>query len=789
MKTRLIPLILALLFALNVSGQTTDSVELAYGEYFKLPREALFIHLNKTTYISGEDIWFKGYAYDRKNSLTSKGTSNVYVGIYDASGKQIRKKLCLASNGNTSGHFLIDSTFTAGDYYIKASTSWMRNFKEEDAFVQKIKIIDANYEDTQNVISSFDLQFLPEGGHIVADTKNIIGFKITNNLGKGVPISGVIYDNENNEVSTFKSNRLGLGKFLLQPKPNMNYKAIVTLKNGDTLTQNLPLIEQKGISIIVNNNASDKVIISLNTNTSTLPNIGNKNYKLLIHKDGKLKKVQFSFDGQTEKLLAIQKDELFFGINTITLFDSNNQPILERMFFNDLKLESKKISVSQLNKTNDSIVFSLYQSDATRLNLSISVLPETTTSYNPSHNILSAFYLKPYVKGAIEAPQYYFTKMDRRKKFELDVLLITQGWSRYQWNSIFNNPPKMQFNFENGITLKGALNNNKKRQVDSLYLYATNYYTSQFIPLDADNMFTINNFYLTDDEVLKFSSVNKNSQFEKPNLYISFEVYNTEDAVNSKSIQENNLENTNILTNSKNAFSKTIALEEVAIVAKRKKEKIETFDLSFRNNTTVINEKEGLTYPSVTDYIRTHGYNVSTSFGKVNINSRIPLSLGFGTGDKERYPSPSIYIDDVLLQDFNILYELSTAKIKKITVDKAGLGQGLNNGAAGVIRIYMKESSVFDVEEVNSNTTFQMVKPSIGFAVPKTFYTPKYSSYENRTFKDYGVISWHPQLNISQNFSTTIKVIDTKAEQVSFFIEGIADDGSLISEIKTLIIR
>jgi len=63
------------------------------------------------------------------------------VGIYDSLGKQIDKKLYLGANGYTKGNILIDSTFTSGEYYIKASTNWMRNFKEQDAFVQKINII------------------------------------------------------------------------------------------------------------------------------------------------------------------------------------------------------------------------------------------------------------------------------------------------------------------------------------------------------------------------------------------------------------------------------------------------------------------------------------------------------------------------------------------------------------------------------------------------------------------------------------------------------------------------
>ena len=115
----------------------------AYVDYFSLPRESLYLHTNKTTYIIGEseEIWFTVYAYDRKSHLSSKVTSNIHLGLYDAMGSQLGKKLFLAKNGIASGNIALDSTFTTGDYYLKIHTQWMKNFKEDDSFIQKIRMI------------------------------------------------------------------------------------------------------------------------------------------------------------------------------------------------------------------------------------------------------------------------------------------------------------------------------------------------------------------------------------------------------------------------------------------------------------------------------------------------------------------------------------------------------------------------------------------------------------------------------------------------------------------------
>ena len=199
--------ILQLIFGMTYA-QKPQTIEDEYAAYFTLPREALYVHLNKTTFLKGEEIWFKGYTYDQKNQLSSKATTNIYVGVYDAAGNQLKKALFKAENGITQGNFKIDSTFSGGTYYIKASTNWMKNFKENDAFVQKIEII-SDQEVTENkettTTKSYDFQFLPEGGHIVVNTLSNVGFKVIDEQGKGVSVSGIVYNSSKKQVASFES--------------------------------------------------------------------------------------------------------------------------------------------------------------------------------------------------------------------------------------------------------------------------------------------------------------------------------------------------------------------------------------------------------------------------------------------------------------------------------------------------------------------------------------------------------------------------------------------------------
>ena len=308
----------------------------AYVDYFKLPRESLFIHTNKTTYLTGEDAWFKVYVYDRKNELTSKATTNIYLGLYDSAGVQIDKKLYLGQNGAATGSFKIDSLLPSGEYFLKTSTNWMKNFLEDDAYVQKIQIINPKVKgkNTKKINQKeYDFQLLPEGGHMVVDIKNSIGIKVIDDEGKGTMCSGMIVNSQGEEVARFKSNLLGIGKFTFTPQSGETYTARVTLESSKEFEQALPEIKKVGVGIMVNNLRGDKTIITLSMNEESWNQYKAESFKLLLHKDGKIKSIPVSFNQKT-KQVVIAKADLFKGINTITLFNGKEQPILERMFFN-----------------------------------------------------------------------------------------------------------------------------------------------------------------------------------------------------------------------------------------------------------------------------------------------------------------------------------------------------------------------------------------------------------------------------------------------------------------------
>lgn len=59
--------------------QLKDFIE-RHQEFFASSRENFHLHLNKTAFLKGEQVWFKAYVYDQNSQRPSSNTSNLYVG-------------------------------------------------------------------------------------------------------------------------------------------------------------------------------------------------------------------------------------------------------------------------------------------------------------------------------------------------------------------------------------------------------------------------------------------------------------------------------------------------------------------------------------------------------------------------------------------------------------------------------------------------------------------------------------------------------------------------------------
>jgi hypothetical protein len=71
-------------------------------------------------------------------------------------------------------------------------------------------------------------------------------------------------------------------------------------------------------------------------------------------------------------------------------------------------------------------------------NLSILILPSINKSNKQHNSIVYQLYLSPYLRGIEEKTHQYFETLDKKTNYNLDLLMLTQDWSSYNWNRVFS---------------------------------------------------------------------------------------------------------------------------------------------------------------------------------------------------------------------------------------------------------------------------------------------------------------------------------------------------------------
>ncbi|WP_430427939.1 hypothetical protein [Maribacter litoralis] len=784
-----------IIFAQNEIGN--NLVKDKFLKYFELPRESIFLHTNKTTYIGNEEIWLKGYVYDRHNNKPFNQTTTVHVGLYNGYGKKFNDYHFKAGDGYFKGNIAVDSMLASGEYYLRTSTNWMKNFKEDDSFVQKITILNEKPIKKAKPIKDYDIQFLPEGGNFVEDAPCVMGVKVTDANGYGVRIvEGSIFDNKNTQVARFYTSIFGLGKFNFNPKAGVEYVAKIEFDDGNVEITTLQKPSKVGISFSVKNVDDNRFIISLTTNATTKEIIREKQFYLLVHKDGHANRIPITFP--KNKLFVskvLNKEVLTKGMNILTLFNPDGKPIAERLIFNHANLFDTKLKVSKITTEGDSlnIQVKLLDNGNVQQNLSVSVLPGNTISYNQKNSIYSALYLKPYVKGFIENPKYYFKDVTPKKENDLDLLLMTQGWSKYDWIDIFKGPPGQFYEFEKGIDLEGTIYNKGVTSEEKLLVSFPDG-RSRYLDI-LDNRFLIQKKFPVKGETLDFTLIVKNGKLAKPNIGLNMKlgVVPNEIATIWKEKIEFEDENSSKINNVPDLISSdnTISLNEVTVVEDKIKTTVESnvfIPKYLKGKMTEVTEDIEFNFPLVSDIIRSRGYYVreELSFGstdRIIIRTRTVQSFD----SKRSMPVPVIYLDNVRLTTFDLLYRMPTNEVESFLIDKTGAGEGVR-GSAGVIRIYTRRlPRDYNGQYGNDENVFKYELKE-GFEPVKKFYTPKYTSYLSNEFENFGTIHWVPELKTDENGIATFKILNTLQNNINFYIEGMGSDGSLISSEQYLVI-
>ncbi|UCS91617.1 hypothetical protein KZP23_12725 [Echinicola marina] len=323
---------------------------------------------------------------------------------------------------------------------------------------------------------NIDLQFFPEGGDMIHGQISKIGFKAVDQKGKGITVKGNIVNNEGEIITDFEGNHLGMGTLFLLPDSTKQYFASISSLKDTSLSFQYPLPQAKpqGQSFSIIRGENKIRLVSVNSkpiNDSVFIQIKCRGIEYYMMK-GRLRK--------GEMMVPLSKSNLPEGVLSFTLLDKNRQPVAERLYFNErpenrLKVQAKTDTSTYLQRKKTAIDIRVLDPEdkPEKVNLSVLVINSDLIgeSQQNRQNILSQLLLNADLKGEIENPGYYFDTHNDQRHQDMEALMLTQGWRRYNYtqelDSIIYQP---ETSLHVSGTVGGVLSPKKKKEGAALTL-------------------------------------------------------------------------------------------------------------------------------------------------------------------------------------------------------------------------------------------------------------------------------------------------------------------------------
>lgn len=433
-------------FASAISAQTPlDSLKTKFSLYrMNRPVEKLFLHLDRTTHLCGETLWFKIYGVNGSTLLPMEFSKVAYVEVISENDESVLQAKISLTNGVGQGSIPLPVTLNSGNYILRAYTQWMRNEDVGFFFHQPITIINPfqaeEIKSTTDAPSAVvDAQFLPEGGNLVDGIPATVAFRVTDGRGKGINFRGSVVDGKGDTIVRFSPTQFGIGVFELTPSASANYRAIIKDALG-VHTVGFPKVSENGYTLHVTREGSD-VRIQVRTKLS----VPAEKVYVFVHTRNQIVYSESASLTNDEAIISVPEQNLDAGVSHITVFDANMTPVCERLIFT---LPAKRLNIKP------EIAPGSYK-NREQVKLSLNVLSETAKAENAEMSVaiyrsdsLPSFrqqsigtnlLMTSDLQGTIESPETYFEQSNPQA---LDQLMLTHGWRRFRWEDVLKHPSR-----------------------------------------------------------------------------------------------------------------------------------------------------------------------------------------------------------------------------------------------------------------------------------------------------------------------------------------------------------
>ncbi len=796
---RIVSAVITLMIFLAVEkshAQFVDSIMDSHANLF--PKEKMHIHFDKQLYNQNETIWYKLYLLtDNSPSPLSK---NVYVDWYDTEGKMLRQTVAPIFQSTTKGSFDIPATYTGEFIRVKAYTRWMLNDDTSFIYQKDILINKGGQPVKKQVVLRTRFELFPEGGAIVEGLDEKIAFKATNQFGIPVLIKGVLMNDKNKVLDTLDVLHDGMGFFSLRPLPGEKYRIEWTNENGVKGSTPITGIQQEGVSLsVIGTNEKAMIQVQRTANVEE----SSKQLFLLVHMNERpIYKVQLKMSEKTVINAGIPIEELQTGILQFSLFTSNWVPLEERILFVNNRMHEFNTRVTpgiiNLKKRGKNIV-EVFVSDTAVANMSVSIT-DAELAGPEQHTIFSDFLLSNQLKGYIHNPAYYLkSDVDSITK-RLDLVMMTNGWRRFDWNKIkAAKEPVLQYQPETDyMKLQGKVYGMESFGAASaqLNLVVVNKDSSVnmfFVPVQKDGSFEEPGGFFFDTAKVYYNLNDKNkiagrvTQVQLGNGLLKKQPGSTIRMDQQPYLQTWSdslaLIRMNMFLQEEEKLRKSMAsatLQEVVVKAKTKNP-MQVLDEKYASG--LFSGGDAYSFDLTTD--KTLGaFDVLTYLqGKVaglqitGSGQQVSLSWRGGT--------PSLYLNE-MISNVDMVQTIAITDIAYIKVMRPPFFGAAGGGAGGAIAIYTKKGG--DERKTDPGKKGMETTILAGYSRFREFYNPSYEKDATYDADTRSTLYWNPYIMTNKKTPRfRIEFYNNDfSKKLLLVLEGINADGKMTRTVRYL---
>lgn len=635
-----------------------------------------------------------------------------------------------------------------------------------------------------DVNNSIYVDFMPEGGDLIAGTTQRVAFKAIGADGYGRDVVGVVREASGVEVCPFVAQHRGMGVFEFAPKAGTIYYAEVE-HNGRKLHYAMPAVKSEGCALRAEHEGDKwkcEVLSSSEFDRSTLG--------ALVHSRGALVYMVGDVTGR----FSIPENVLLEGISQVAIYDRMTGAIYsERLLFRHpseqfvVQTETDRPVTRKRQKVTLDIKVANASGITIKGDYAAAVTDRRMVRRNGTdENVVTSLLLTSDLGGFVESPAEYFDEA----REHTDLLMMTQCWRRFDIGEVVRDSMALPtIGFEQTQTIEGRVTNALNREPRGAQLVVHDSYTKLFqhfeLGDDRNGKFRIEGLDFPDSTVFTVSALNRKGQdnvlgvelmtprlpFPKAQIlarlkdgkikeYIPAEYLN---ANKEKYYQEGGMrviDIEEIVVRAKplesSVFKGVIPIHELP-VAKFAKTHTTAWDLALKlhgvfampDGTFVTREKRGAI--TMTEILESEDVNLSPAKNVV----------------------PKIYVDDLEtpIEELLQIPSEDVVSVSLVPSYRAGL-YGPDDLPQALIFYKLKPDHL---RKYRKNASISSAAP-LGYKQAVEFYQPKYDVPNQPDLRT--TVAWVPAVQFDDEGRATIEFYTAdRATDYDVVVEGITDDG------------